>query len=176
MSAPAFDLQPTLKGALLELRPLRAGDFEALYAAASDPLIWEQHPASDRWTRPVFEKFFAEAMASGGAFAVVDPRTGAIVGSSRYYDLDPAKGQVAVGFTFLTRVCWGGAHNADLKRLLLDHAFRFVPAVVFHVDERNARSRRAMEKIGGVLVGREERPGPRGGTRTVVVYRIVKKA
>jgi RimJ/RimL family protein N-acetyltransferase len=39
-----FELQPTLKGALLVLRPLRPEDFDALYAVASDPLIWEQHP------------------------------------------------------------------------------------------------------------------------------------
>jgi RimJ/RimL family protein N-acetyltransferase len=170
-----FELQPTLKGTLLELRPLAAGDFEALYAAASDPLIWELHPESDRWKRAVFEKFFAGAVASGGAFAITDPLSGAIVGSSRYYDLDEAKGQVAIGFTFLTCKYWGGAHNADIKRALLNHAFRFVSAVIFHVGENNTRSRRAMEKIGGVLCGREEKPAPGGGTRINVVYRIEKK-
>ncbi len=46
-----FDLQPVLKGEILELRPLRAEDFDDLFAVASDPLIWEQHPASDRFTQ-----------------------------------------------------------------------------------------------------------------------------
>ncbi|PYP65994.1 MAG: GNAT family N-acetyltransferase, partial [Gemmatimonadetes bacterium] len=44
-----FDLQPVLKGKLLELRPLRAEDFDDLFAVAADPLIWEQHPAKDRY-------------------------------------------------------------------------------------------------------------------------------
>src|SRR5207237_1386378 len=63
----AFDLQPVLEGELLTLRPLRADDFDALFAAASDPLIWEQHPASDRYTPQVFRAFFDESLASGGA-------------------------------------------------------------------------------------------------------------
>src|SRR5437867_12535741 len=36
----SFDFQPILKGTLLQLRPLRAEDFRALYAVAADPLIW----------------------------------------------------------------------------------------------------------------------------------------
>jgi RimJ/RimL family protein N-acetyltransferase len=57
-----FDLQPTLTGTLLELRPLRLDDFDALFAAASDPLIWEQHPESDRYERTVFQRYFDGAI------------------------------------------------------------------------------------------------------------------
>src|SRR5262249_48077819 len=57
-----FDLQPTLKGDLLELRPLRAEDYPALYSAAADPLVWEQHPSNDRYKEEVFKVFFREAM------------------------------------------------------------------------------------------------------------------
>ena len=49
-----FELQPTLTGKLLWLRPLRADDFHDLYAVASDPLIWEQHPVKDRYRDEVF--------------------------------------------------------------------------------------------------------------------------
>jgi hypothetical protein len=62
-----FDLQPMLQGELLGLRPLRAEDFPALYAVASDPLIWEQHPIKDRHKEAVFKEFFREALASGGS-------------------------------------------------------------------------------------------------------------
>jgi hypothetical protein len=55
-----FDLQPVLTGTLLELRPLRAEDFPALYAVACDPLLWEQHPARDRYQELVFKEFFAK--------------------------------------------------------------------------------------------------------------------
>src|SRR5688572_27163277 len=60
-----FDLQPILRGELLELRPLRDDDFPALFAVASDPLIWQLHPASDRYREEVFREFFREGLESG---------------------------------------------------------------------------------------------------------------
>lgn len=148
MNATA-EWQPVLSGDTLLLRPLQADDFERLYAVASDPLIWEQHPDPLRWQRPVFEKFFATAMASHGALLITEKTTGKVLGSSRYYDWNPGEQSVAIGFTFLTRSCWGGKTNAELKHLMLDHAFRHAKTVWFHVGVNNLRSRRAMEKIGG---------------------------
>lgn len=148
-----FDLQPTLTGALLELRPLRPEDFPALYAVASDPLIWEQHPEPDRYTQPVFNRFFQGALDSGGAFVVIDRSDGAVIGSSRYYAYDPDLSEIEIGWTFLARSHWGGRYNRELKRLMLGHAFRFVERVVFRIGPRNLRSRRAIEKIGGIEIG-----------------------
>jgi RimJ/RimL family protein N-acetyltransferase len=82
-----FDLQPVLHGELIDLRPLRPDDFEDLMAAASDPLIWQHHPESDRYKRDVFQKFFDGAIKSGGALAVIDRESGRIIGSSRYCNL-----------------------------------------------------------------------------------------
>ncbi|MBY0458018.1 MAG: GNAT family N-acetyltransferase, partial [Gemmataceae bacterium] len=62
-----FDRQPHLIGELLELRPLRPDDFDALFAVASDPLIWEQHPEPDRYREEVVRGFFQGAVESGGA-------------------------------------------------------------------------------------------------------------
>jgi RimJ/RimL family protein N-acetyltransferase len=148
-----FDLQPTLTGELVELRPLRAEDWDALYAAASDRLIWEQHPESDRYKPDVFRRYFDGAIASGGAFAVIDRRTGRIIGSTRYHSYNDPAGEIEIGWTFLERAYWGGRYNAEMKRLLLDHAFKFVPRVVFLVGLTNYRSQRAMEKIGGIRAG-----------------------
>ena len=148
-----FDLQPTLKGELIELRPLRPADWDALFAAASDPLIWEQHPEPDRYKADVFRRYFDGALDSGGAFAVVDRRTGRIIGSTRYHAYDETAGEIEIGWTFLAREFWGGAWNGEMKRLLLDHAFKFVDRVVFLVGPANYRSQRAMEKIGGVRDG-----------------------
>jgi RimJ/RimL family protein N-acetyltransferase len=167
-----FDLQPVLKGELLELRPLGAEDFEELYAAARDPLIWEQHPASDRYKEDVFREFFQGAMESGGAFLVVDSETGRCIGSTRFHAYDEEKSEVEIGWTFLARSHWGGAYNGEMKRLMLGHAFRFVESVVFLVGPENFRSRRAVEKIGGVLEG--SRPNAVG--RDSVVYRITASA
>ena len=81
----SFDLQPILKGKLLELRPLCAEDFDDLYAVASDPLIWEQHPAKDRCQEDVFKAFFREALESGGALIAMDCKDGRVIGSSRFH-------------------------------------------------------------------------------------------
>jgi RimJ/RimL family protein N-acetyltransferase len=156
----AFELQPTLEGELVRLRPLRPDDWDALHAVARDPEIWALHPASDRWREPVFRAFFDDALASGGAFLVSDAATGEAIGSSRYFGLrEEDGGEVEIGWTFLARRCWGGRYNAEMKRLMLRHAFRFVDSVVFFVGPENQRSLRAMEKIGGVRqdeVGRDD--------------------
>jgi RimJ/RimL family protein N-acetyltransferase len=149
--AVPFELQPTLRGKLIELRPLRPDDWDALYEAASDPLIWEQHPEPKRYKSDVFRKYFDGAIESRGAFAIIDRSTGRIIGSSRYCDLRPAESQVEIGWTFLERKYWGGDYNGELKRLMMEHAFKFVERVVFVVGANNQRSRRALEKIGAKL-------------------------
>ena len=151
----AFDRQPSIHNELIRLEPLRAGDFEALYAVASDPLIWEQHPAKERYQREVFAGYFKSGMESGGALRVIDNVNGELIGSSRYYDLDEGERKVSVGYTFITRRCWARGYNRALKQLMLDHAFKFVDRVTFQVGRDNLRSRKAMEKLGGVYIGEE---------------------
>lgn len=148
-----FDLQPVLKGELIELRPLTSEDWDDLFAVASDPLIWEQHPESDRYKEEVFKVFFREALESGGAFVVIDKENQQIIGSTRFYGHDPEKSEIEIGWTFLARKYWGGRYNAEMKRLLLDHAFKFVQTVVFFVGQNNIRSQTAMEKIGATRIG-----------------------
>ena len=149
----SFDLQPHLKGELLDLRPLATDDWGELFAVASDPLIWEQHPERDRYKEDVFRIFFKDALESGGAFVVIDNDNQQIIGSTRFYGYDPEKSEIEIGWTFLARKYWGGRHNQEMKRLLLAHAFKFVENVVFYVGEKNIRSQKAMEKIGAIKIG-----------------------
>lgn len=170
-----LDRQPTLEGDTLLLRPLRADDWEALFAVASDPLIWEQHPAHDRWQESVFRAFFDDALANGGALAVIDKASGAIIGSSRYQGLEEAGGgSVEIGWTFLARSHWGGAANRELKRLMVGHALRSIAECRFAVGETNHRSRAAMAKIGGRLSQREDVRGMAGQQARHVFYVIGK--
>jgi len=171
-----FDLQPTLTGTLLALRPLRPDDFDALFAAASDPLIWEQHPESDRYERTVFQRYFDGAIESRGAFAIIERASGRIIGSSRYWNLKPAESEVEIGWTFLERAFWGGRYNAELKALMLEHAFRFVDRVVFVVGEANLRSQKAVRKLGAELVASEERAAPDGTMRRNVIFALTRPA
>ncbi|HEY6119848.1 MAG TPA: GNAT family N-acetyltransferase [Pyrinomonadaceae bacterium] len=168
-----FELQPHLVGDLLEVRPLKPEDWESLFAVASNPLIWEQHPARDRYKEEVFREFFREALESGGAFVVIDRETQEIIGSSRYFGFDPGKREIEIGWTFLARSYWGGKYNGELKRLMLDHAFKFVDSVVFLIGPTNVRSQRAVEKIGGVLIARRNKT-IQGKSVEQVVYQIKK--
>lgn len=166
----SFELQPVLTGQLLELRPLRAEDYPALFAVASDPLIWEQHPQSDRYKEEVFREFFRGAMESGGALIAIDNKDRQVIGSSRFCGFDEARSEIEIGWTFLARSHWGGVYNGEMKRLMLGHSFRFVENVIFKIGAHNFRSQRAVEKIGGVRVGTSV--GVDG--RESFVYRITR--
>src|SRR5438552_2326441 len=169
-----FDLQPILKGKLIELRPLRPQDFDALFSAASDPKIWEQHPESDRYQREVFQKFFDGAVESKGAFAIIERKSGRIIGSSRYCNL--INREVEVGWTFLEREFWGGTYNRELKQLMLEHAFRFVDRVLFVVGEQNFRSQKALAKIGASFLKKVQLPAGNRILKTNIVFVITAKS
>jgi len=149
--------QPVLHGERVLLRPLREDDWEALFAVASDPLIWAQHPAHDRWREPVFRNFFDDALAGGGALLAIDRASGAVIGSSRFQGVTESDGgSVEIGWTFLARAAWGGMFNHDMKRLMLVHALASVAECRFLVGESNTRSRLALERIGARLTDRAE--------------------
>jgi N-acetyltransferase len=167
------DFQPILTGPTVTVRPMSVSDWPQLFAAAADPEIWKVHPAPDRYTEPVFRKFFDGGIESKKAFVFVDRVSNRLIGSSRYNDYKPADGEVEIGWTFLARSHWGGATNREVKRLMLDHAFGFVDTVVFWVGEKNFRSQGAMKKIGGVLRdGIFERPVSDG--TPYVIFEITK--
>jgi RimJ/RimL family protein N-acetyltransferase len=156
MNTGVFEIPTELLNDKVRLTLLREDDFEKLYKVASDPMIWEQHPNPTRYQRNVFAKYFEGAIASGSAYLVSDAENGNIIGCSRFYDYNGENSEVCIGYTFLSRACWGKHFNRSLKTLMLDHAFRFVNSVVFHVGENNMRSRKAMEKLGGLETGRAE--------------------
>ncbi|MFN4152613.1 MAG: GNAT family N-acetyltransferase [Candidatus Sericytochromatia bacterium] len=151
-----FELQPILENEWVKIIPLKNSDFEILYNIASDPLIWEQHPNKDRYKKEVFENFFKGAIESKGAFLILDNKNNMHIGSSRYYDLDLDKSEVAIGYTFIARSHWGIGHNKAIKELMLEHAFKFVDNVIFHIGANNIRSQKAIEKIGANKIKEEE--------------------
>ena len=157
-SKMTFDTQPTLTGAHVAVRPLQRSDYDVLYGVASDPLIWEQHPAA-RYQEAVFREFFEESLASGGALLVTDLEAGSVIGSSRFHGYSEAKNEIEIGWTFLARSHWGGVYNGDLKSIMLRHAFRFVESVIFVIDVTNMRSQRAVAKIGAVLDSGADKEG-----------------
>jgi N-acetyltransferase len=165
-----FNLQPILEGSLQKLRPLQADDFQELYAVASDPLIWEQHPNSDRYQEEVFKEFFRDGLESGGALIAIDVENGRVIGSSRFHGYNEQKSEIEIGWSFLARAYWGGKYNREMKRLMLRHAFQYVNIVIFVIGTQNLRSQKAIEKVGGVRKGsRTDKNG-----RENFVYQITK--
>jgi RimJ/RimL family protein N-acetyltransferase len=169
----ALDLQPHLVGDLIELRPLVPQDWSSLFAVASDPKIWEQHPNSNRYQADVFRRFFQSALNSGSALTAIDHQTQHIVGSSRFSWYGESKRTLEIGWTFLARTHWGGRYNGEMKRLMIAHAFSVVDRVVFVIGPDNHRSRIAIERMGATLTDRRE-PGTAADGRAIeqVVYEI----
>ena len=106
-----FDANATLVSDRLHLRPLQESDRDALYAAASDPETWAQHPASNRHEQEVFYPYFDYRLASGGTLAVSVRDTSEVIGCSRFYPVPDHPGEYGIGFTFLARSHWGGSWN-----------------------------------------------------------------
>jgi RimJ/RimL family protein N-acetyltransferase len=149
-----MNLRPVhLEDTNVKLRPLQDSDYDELYKAASDPLIWKQHPTSDRYKPEVFHKYFEGAIKSKSAFKIIEGSSEKIIGSTRYYDYIQSESRIAIGFTFLAKEYWGGSYNKSVKKLLLDYAFRFVDKVYFHIATTNIRSQKAIENIGAIKVG-----------------------
>jgi RimJ/RimL family protein N-acetyltransferase len=142
--------QPHLENDLIILRPLKAEDFDNLFKVASDPLVWEQHPAKNRSTKEGFELYFNEGLAMNTAFTVIDKKSGDVIGSTRFALVKESANAIEIGWTFLSRKYWGTAYNRSMKDLLMDYAFQFVDNVLFYIHENNYRSQKAVEKLGAV--------------------------
>jgi RimJ/RimL family protein N-acetyltransferase len=159
---------------LIKLEPLQPIHFDELYAAASDPLIWEQHPNPNRYQKEVFESFFEGALESGGAFIVRDVDTGIALGSSRFYDYKPLDREIKIGYTFFTRDCWGKGINKQVKTLMLNYAFIYIEKVIFHIGAQNIRSQIAIEKLGAKKVSEEMVAYYNEPNRLNFVYEMVR--
>src|SRR4029079_10517045 len=125
-----------------------------------------------RHKREVFQVFFERALESKGAFAIIERKTGRIIGSSRFYGYDAERREVFIGYTFLERAFWGGHYNGELKQLMLDHAFGFVAPMLFHVGENNLRSQKALQKLGATVLTRTELPDRNGTMQPHLIFVI----
>ena len=147
----SINWQPdNLETEIVQLIPLSETDFERLFEVASDPLIWAQHPSSDRYKLDPFRSFFDEAIQGKSAFLIIEKDTQKVIGSTRYYDYNPDNSSIAIGYTFLARQYWGGLYNKSTKYLLLNYAFQYVDNVYLHIGGNNIRSQVATTRIGAV--------------------------
>lgn len=151
-----INIQPTLENENVILHPLQDKDFDDLYAVASDPKIWEQHPNKDRCKIEVFKVFFDGAMQSKGAFKIVNKASGHVMGSTRFYDHNLEENSISIGYTFYGREYWGKGFNHSVKSLMLDYIFQFVSKVHFHIGAENIRSQIAIGRLGTTKIDEQE--------------------
>jgi RimJ/RimL family protein N-acetyltransferase len=146
------NLKLQLENESFSLIQTETSHFEKLYSVAGNPIIWEQHPENDRWKREVFIKFFQIAMENTlGCFTIVDKTLDKFIGSTRFYSYDKIDNSIRLGYTFLSNEYWGTSVNLQIKKLMLDYAFRHIDKVYFDIGEENFRSRKATEKLGAVM-------------------------
>jgi RimJ/RimL family protein N-acetyltransferase len=88
-------------------------------------------------------------------FIVYDKQAKAYAGSTRFANIDRHNKKLEIGWTWIGRAFQGSGLNMHMKFLMLQYAFETLEfdKVLFRVDERNIRSRKAVEKIGGTLEG-----------------------
>lgn len=166
--------QPTLENQRVKLLPLQTDDFADLYATASDPKIWEQHPNKDRWQPEAFRTYFEGAMQQG-ALKIVDKATNAIAGSTRFYGYDAQDESILIGYTFYATRYWGKGLNLEVKALMLDYIFPFVSQVYFHIGAENVRSQIAIGRLGAEKTVEQEIAYFGEPPKLNFVYRLEKK-
>lgn len=173
-------LEPAvLRGEHVVLEPLDLAHADELHTATADPEVW-RHLGS---AMPADAAGTAEVVAAALAAHHRGERvpwvqrcavTGTVVGTTSYYEVDPDRRAVAIGYTFLGRPWWRTGINTEAKLLLLTRAFDELGAlrVVWHTDIRNERSQRAIERLGATREGvlRMHRQRADGSWRDTVQY------
>ncbi|HEX4432669.1 MAG TPA: GNAT family protein [Frankiaceae bacterium] len=179
---------PVLTGARIRLQPLAIEDAPGYLAAAGSP---QESAEVFQWLTPprgtlnrpetlddarshILSALGARARGERLAYAQFDVASGAFIGSTSYYEINPTSRALAIGHTWIGRQWWGSGHNVESKLLLLAHAFETLGAVrvVWHTDIKNERSQAAIERLGAQQEGvlRKHRLRRDGTWRDTVQY------
>ena len=172
----------TLTGRLVRLEPLDVKHAADLTRAAADDRIWTYLDEPTPWTRDSVEAFIADALDEQARglrlpLAIITLADERAIGSTSYLDLRPRDRGVEIGWTWTAPATWGSGINTEAKYLLLAHAFDQAGAirVVLKTDERNQRSRRAIEALGATYEGtwRNHRILSDGHRRNSTFYSVI---
>lgn len=171
---------PTLAGTHVRFEPLQREHANGLRAATADGELWRSWytsvPAPDEVDAYIDAALAMQAQGRALAFAVRDAND-RIVGSTRYYDLDPATPRLQIGYTWVARSVQRTGLNTEAKRLLLGHAFEAMDcmAVGFQTSWFNHASRSAIERLGAKCDGvlRSHLRHADGSVRDTVCYSII---
>jgi len=181
MNEPWIQHPVVLKGTTVELWPLEEELLEELYMAAADKELWKLVPF-DCSDRDMFYKLYRLALSERerGAqypFVIFHKPAKKLIGSTRFFEIYPDDKKLEIGWTWITREFWGTTVNFECKLLLLTYCFDVLKTnrVQLKTKDTNFRSRKAIEKIGGVFEGilRKDRIQGDGTTRNAAYYSIL---
>lgn len=170
-----------LKGNEVELLPLEAAHLDDLFIAASNKEIWEL-TSVDYSVKEIFYPNFNNALnerenGSVYPFVIVYKHSNTIIGTTRLLEICPNDKKIEIGVTWIMKEFWGTTVNLECKLLLLNYCFETLEAnrVQFRAKDNNLRSRKAIEKIGGVFEGilRKDKIEPNGVPRNTAFYSIL---
>jgi RimJ/RimL family protein N-acetyltransferase len=172
------DIQPTLTGPTIELRPLQLSHQEALVDAASDGELWTMKvtvvPGPETAGQYIATALAGQQAGTVMPFVIVKRETGQVVGSTRFWKIDRVNRKLEIGHSWLSASVQRSGVNTEAKYLLLTHAFEAMNAVrvQFTTDELNEKSRAAILRIGAKQEGivRHERIMPDGRKRNSVRF------
>ena len=141
-----------LENEIVKLRQTKKEDFDKLFKLGGKKEIWEQHSNKDRYKKSVFLKYFNQGIKNKfGSLTIISKDDGKIVGWTRLYDFDETVPTIKIGYTFLGKSYWGLDINYNSKKLILNYLFGFLDLVCFDIFEKNIRSQKAVQKLGGVF-------------------------
>lgn len=170
--------RPALAGRHVRLEPLTTEHAPGLLAAGDDPAIWTwlsvRQPQDEAAALAMVEAAIADPARR--AWAQVDAGTGAVAGTTSYYEIDPRHRGLYIGHTWIGARWQRTALNTESKLLLLTRAFDVLGTnrVGWQTDHRNERSQRAIERLGATREGvlRAHRVRPDGTLRDTVTYSV----
>lgn len=165
----------------VRLEPLLLRHAEGLAAASADGdiggLNYTNAPAADLASASAYVRAALEGQALGTMLPFAVVWNCEIIGSTRFYDIEPSVPNCAIGYTWYAARAQRTQVNTCCKRLLLGHAFDTLgmQAVYFHTSHLNLRSQAAIERLGarrdGVL--RNHKRHKDGSLRDTLVYSIL---
>jgi RimJ/RimL family protein N-acetyltransferase len=172
----------TLENEYVLLRPVTAGDREALCAVSMDPEIWRYFIIMIK-TDADFDAFFDAALADLAAgrrvpYVIVDKRSGRTAGSMSIGNMAERDGRLEIGWSWLGLEFQGQGVNRWAKYLMMEHAFEKMGAerVEFKTDRLNVQARHALRNIGATEEGtlRSFNPMPDNRRRDAVFYSVLR--
>ena len=171
----------TLEGTQIRLVPMTPAHLDDLCVIGLEPQLWRATTiqVQTKADMEAYVRAALEAQRAGTAlpFVIVERKSGAVVGATRYHSIVPEHRRLEIGFTWIAPPWQRTFVNTEAKYLMLKHAFEALGCVriEFRADRENAQSCRALLRIGarqeGVL--RSYRVSPQRGIRDLAVFSII---